>query len=83
MPKCIVGWWGSNPALPLSYTSGTPKCVFLITIVNLFTHSTRAKHCSRIAETSRRKESTLSAGLWWLMPVNLATWEAEIRRIVI
>jgi hypothetical protein len=28
------------------------------------------------------KERT-TAGLWWLMPINLATWEAEIRRIVV
>jgi hypothetical protein len=28
-------------------------------------------------------KSDLEAGHWWLMPVIIATWEAEIRRIVV
>jgi hypothetical protein len=32
---------------------------------------------------SRTNKSKQLAGLWWLMPVILATWEAEMGRIAI
>jgi hypothetical protein len=32
-------------------------------------------------EDSRKGNKTIYAGYWWLTPVILATWEAEIRRI--
>jgi hypothetical protein len=40
-----------------------------------------SKHEAPSSNPSTGKKNNKQTGLWWLMPVILVNWEAEIRRI--
>jgi hypothetical protein len=63
-----------------SHTSTTLKnCTFCLLLVSLI----NSRRSGILPQKIHHQESERKAGSQWLTPVLLATWEAEIRRMVV